>query len=144
MPTPASEQQQCYYVARLAQQGIAHSTIKCYPSAVRHAHNADGLANPKIRAKARLEQVLGGVKSTQAKGSKQPKPRLPISVGILRKMIDQWLSRAMDEEDTVILWAAASLCFFGFSRSGEITIPTETVYDERAHLSFGDIACGEH
>ena len=38
-----------------------------------------------------------------------------------------------------MLWAAATLCFFGFLRSGEITVPSETVFDEGAHLTFEDV-----
>ncbi len=38
-----------------------------------------------------------------------------------------------------MLWAAASLCFFGFFRSGEITVPSETTYDEGAYLNFEDV-----
>ena len=30
--------------------------------------------------------------------------------------------------------------FFGFMRSGELTIPSATSYDEGAHLSFNDVA----
>ena len=39
-----------------------------------------------------------------------------------------------------MLWAAATMCFFGFFRSGEITIPSSTAYDATSHLSWGDVA----
>ena len=39
-----------------------------------------------------------------------------------------------------MLWAASLLCFFGFLRSGEITVPTDTDFDEGAHLTFNDIS----
>ena len=39
-----------------------------------------------------------------------------------------------------MLWAAASLCFFGFLRSGEITIPSDKAFKETRHLNFKDIA----
>ena len=39
-----------------------------------------------------------------------------------------------------MLWAAASLCFFGFFRSGELTVPTEAGYDPDTHLSFEDVS----
>ena len=39
-----------------------------------------------------------------------------------------------------MLWAAALLCFFGFLRSGEITVPSDSTFDEGAHLSFKDVA----
>lgn len=111
--TPASEHQLCCYVAWLAMQNIAHSTIKCYLSAVRHLHIAEGLVDPKISSMARLEQVLRGVKSTQAKGLKRPRPRLPISIELLNKMRQQWQKEGGVKGDRLMLWSAASLCFFG-------------------------------
>ena len=38
-----------------------------------------------------------------------------------------------------MLWAAACLCFAGFLRSGEVTCPSETVFDPQTHLSFKDV-----
>ena len=40
----------------------------------------------------------------------------------------------------IMLWASCTLCFFGFLRAGEITIPSEAEYDTGAHLNFEDIA----
>ena len=39
-----------------------------------------------------------------------------------------------------MIWAASTLCFFGFMRAGELTIPSDESYDPTAHLSFADIA----
>ncbi len=38
-----------------------------------------------------------------------------------------------------MLWAAAALCFFGFFRLGEITVPSAEAFDMGVHLSFQDI-----
>ena len=38
-----------------------------------------------------------------------------------------------------MLWAAAMLCFFGFFRSGEITVPSQTSFNASQHLAWGDI-----
>ncbi len=81
----------------------------------------------------RLEQILKGI---QAQGKKKERERLPISINLLRKLKGVWQK---DSRDGGMLWAAASLCFFGFFRSGEITIPSESAYDESAHLSFQDV-----
>ena len=35
---------------------------------------------------------------------------------------------------------AIPLCYFGFLRAGEITVPSESAYDKGAHLNYGDVA----
>jgi len=42
--------------------------------------------------------------------------------------------------DHIMLWAACTLCFFGFLRSGEISVPSDNCYDPGAHLSLTDVA----
>ena len=39
-----------------------------------------------------------------------------------------------------MLWAAATLCFFGFMSSGELTTPSGLQFDEGAHLCFQDVS----
>lgn len=136
-PTPASEHQLCQYIAGLALENLSHNTIKCYLSAIRHLHIDRGLGDPGISKMARLEQVLRGVKSVQAKRNIKEKPRLPISLDILRKLRTVWLNE--HSNNSRMLWAAASMCFFGFLRSGELTVPSISGYDAGAHLSVNDV-----
>ena len=42
--------------------------------------------------------------------------------------------------DYLMIWAASLLCFFGFLRSGEITIPNLSSYDPSVHLNYNDIS----
>ena len=42
--------------------------------------------------------------------------------------------------DYIMPWAAVTLCFFGFFRAGEITVPTQEAFDARVHLCWGDVA----
>ena len=42
--------------------------------------------------------------------------------------------------DHIMLWASATLCFLGFFRSGEITVPSQSSFDRDVHLSFGDVS----
>lgn len=137
-PLPASEHLLCRFASSLANEKLCHNTIKCYLAAVRHLHIAEGYGDPLISRMARLEQVLKGVKSTQAKGIRK-KVRLPITPELLLKLKGVW-SREGSDRDGGMLWAAASLCFFAFLRSGEISVPSNSAYDAGAHLSFNDVA----
>lgn len=137
-PLPAPEQQLCQFVSSLAIQSLCHNTIKSYLAAIRHLHIAEGYGDPHIHTMARLEQVLKGIKIIQAKGPKRSE-RLPITPNLLAKLKEVWSSR-LSKFDGQMLFAAASLCFFGFMRSGELTIPSAASYDEGAHLSFSDVA----
>lgn len=38
-----------------------------------------------------------------------------------------------------MLWAACLMRFFGFLRSRDITVPSDSAFDDRAHLSFLDV-----
>ena len=38
-----------------------------------------------------------------------------------------------------MIWAVCCTCFFGFLRSGEITVASSDSYDPGAHLSVGDV-----
>ena len=139
-PVPASEAQLCQFVSYLANDHLAHSTIKCYLSAVRHLHIAEGMGDPGIGSMARLEQVLKGIKSVQARTPSQGRaPRLPITPDLLRSMKQSWKNGG-NRWDSAMLWAASTLCFFGFFRAGEITLATEASFEDGAHLTFDDIS----
>ena len=66
-PVPASEHQLCLFISSLANDKLAHSTIKSYLSGIRHLHVEQGRGDPCISNMARLEQVLRGIKRVQAK-----------------------------------------------------------------------------
>ena len=130
-PLPASEQRLCHYVAYLARERLAHSSIKCYLSAVRHLHVETGIGDPGIASMLKLEQVLRGIKRSQV-GTAEEANVHGVTGGPQGQL--------GGEQDAKMLWAAATLCFFGFLRSGELTIPSEGGFDEGAHLEFGDIS----
>jgi len=129
-PLPTSEQILCYFAACLGQQGLAHSTIKTYPSGVRQLQIAHGGTDPGIDKMPRL-QVFRGVKAECGKQGK-PCSCLP---GILRKIKMSWTGKDSSFE-SVVLWAAALTMFFSFCRSGEIMVENEHRYDPTRHLSW--------
>ena len=136
-PLPVLEELLGQFISQLANENISHSTIKCYLAAVRHLQIATGLGDPRISRMARLEQVLRGIKMVQSQRSQYHQGRLPITPELLRKMKLSW---GTGNWDHIMLWASATLCFFGFFRSGEITVPSQSSFDRDVHLSFGDVS----
>ena len=87
-PLPLSEHLLCFYVSFLADNGLAHSSIKCYLSAARHLQISHGFPDPNIGDMPRLKQTLREIKSFQAKQGRQPRSRLPITPAIFRSIRD--------------------------------------------------------
>ena len=73
----------------------------------------------------------------QEKGS-AVRPRLPITPQILKGLHAFW-QQLENKYDTVMLWAACTLAFFGFLRSGRITVPSEAAFDPTCHLTPADV-----
>ena len=104
-------------VAFVANSGLAHQTIKCYLSAIRHLQIESGRGDPQISTIPKLDHVLRGIKKEHSKEANITKPRLPMTPNILLKLTSVW------EEDTsnfnhIMLWGACCTCYFGFLRSG--------------------------
>ena len=140
-PLPASERVLCLFVAFLVEERVAHSTIKCYLSAVRHLHIQQSQNNPFTTPLLRLELVLRGVKRRHGEVRRQP--RLPITPDVLSLLRTHWASR-VDKRDAMMLWAACCLGFFGFLRAGEFTIPSLVIFDPSTHLTVNDVAVDSH
>ena len=87
----------------------------------------------------RLKLVQAGIQRTHAKRTHPPNVRMPITPAILRQMHAQWSPNASDT-DVAMLWAASTVCFFGFFRAGEITVPSQGSFNPARHLSWGDVA----
>ena len=63
-------------VSFLGQQELRHKTIKCYLSSVRFFEIINNGSDPFIKDMHRLQYVLRGIKSEEAKKNKQSNPRL--------------------------------------------------------------------
>lgn len=74
------------FVSHLAQEGLAHQSIKVYLSAVRNLHVSAGLhAEFEKQLTPRLQLVLKGIKKDKSKAP-QANPRLPITLEIMAKI----------------------------------------------------------
>ena len=104
-PLHVSETQ---YVSFLANQGIAHTTIKVYLSTVCHLQIANHMPDPKISYMARLEQVIKSIKGEHAYKSPGQRTCLPIMADLMRQM-KSILMKNRHDEDNIMLWAAMNL-----------------------------------
>ena len=140
-----SQYQSLYCVILLltyvACQRLSPQTIKVYLAAIRYMQITLGLPEPKeYSLMPRLRLVQSGIQRSYFQKDKDPsKVRLPITPSILHKLKAHWLSRSTSS-DIIMLWAAATVCFFGFFRAGEITVPTLSAFDQKRHLAWGDVA----
>ena len=124
------------FVAYLYKEGLKAGTIKSYLASVRHAQIARGLGNPLIQEMTRLEYVIRGVKRLT---NGPTRTRLPITLRLLAQMRHFWCVGRSDRDSTM-LWAAATMCFFGFLRAGEVVAPPDSSFDPCVHLSVGDVS----
>ena len=138
-PLPLIEHQLCQFVSYLANDGLSHVSIKGYLAALRHLQISNGLPDPAISAMPKLEGVVKGIKVTQARVTPNMHKRLPITPDILLKVCQAWESEG-PSHDQVMLWAATTLFFFGFMRSGEITVPADNAFDPGTHITFEDLS----
>ena len=100
-----------------------------------------GLQDPKeFSSMPRLKLVQSGIQRyTSEQQTGTVKIRLPITPAILHRIRDYWLPRSADP-DIKMLWAAMTICFFGFFRSGEITVPSINSFNPSVHLAWGDVS----
>ena len=91
----------------------------------------------------KLEHVLRGIKWEGAKKATTSKPRLPMTPTTLEKVKSIWEENPT-AFDNIMLWAATCTCHFGFLRSGEVCVPSDTDFDQSAHLCMSDIAVNSH
>ena len=135
-PLPVSGSGLCQFVACLVGEGLTHGSVKAYLAAVRQMQVEAGLGNPGLDAMAKLKQVIRRVQRLREEQGQQRRRRKPMTVQVLRR---SW-SAAQGGLDAKIMWAAATLSFFGFMRSGEVMVPSTRAYDPSRHLSWQDVS----
>ena len=116
-PYPATDFMLSCFCAFLA-RSVRPGTISVYLQAVRNAHIEQGLEDPLVDSWL-LKRVLKGVQ--RCHGTETVKPRLPITMPVLRRLIAACCQcSAMSEHDRCLYQSVLTLAFFGFLRCAEI------------------------
>ena len=85
--------------------------------------------------------ALKGIDRTLTVGT--ARPRLPITMPVLRHLVDMLFRRQMNARDRLMLHAAMLTAFHGCLRCGEFTtLSDSTPFNPQKHLTKGDVAVG--
>ena len=120
---------------------MAHSSIKCYLSAVRHLQISRGYSDPFLVDFLQLQMLLRGVKV--CRGLQRP-PSTHLQVAYLTKYSSSVersvVSPSSHEYHYIMLGAVCCYCFFGFFHLGKLLVPSLSAFDPSSHITINDIA----
>ena len=111
-----------------------------YLSTVRYLHIINNLPKPLTRC-LKLDLVLAGIKHLH---HPQKVVHLPIKPLMLRTIHNNLHHSSEAQYIKKMIWAAYSMGYFGFTRSGELTVPTLSAYDPAKDLSPCDMMIDSH
>lgn len=114
-------------------RSVQHSTIKNYLSAIKHYHSSHGYAL-NLSVFLRLQLILRWIKRSQGVNSKA---RRPITLHISNLFYHLLSVKYTTNKDSLMVWAAMTLAFFGFLRIGELTCDSH--FNPERHLTVSDL-----
>ena len=138
-PFPLTEKLLCYFAVFLAKEGLTSQSIKTYLAAARNMHISLGFPDPRDSSSLPiLRRIQLGIQRVQStKESPSKRVRLPITPAILDRLRLLW--EETKHTDRLSLWAAASLCFAGFFRAGELFPATNSPAAFSRCITWGDV-----
>ena len=140
MAFPLSESDILTFVAWLLDRNLAASTIETYLSGLRQVHLVNNVSLPILRTPL-VSQILEGKKhiDTQEKRSGSRPVRLPVTPSILKLLKEELRLSDLEANLKLLLWATATICFFGALRIHELLSRRERSYDPHCTLLASDI-----
>ncbi len=135
-PLPVTEDKAMAYVAVLVRAGLKAGTVKYHLAGLRMAQIKAGMRAPDWSTMDRLAQLRKGLARMEAVGGRVTLVREPVKWVNMRAMHSVWRGKG---ERGKMLWAVACMCFFGCLRAGEALAPESGEFDEKAHLTWGDV-----
>ena len=126
------------FIAHLAKEGIAYTTIKVYLAAIRYLHVSVRMHQTyNQQLSPYLELVMKGIKKEQLHGKPQHQS-LPITSRIMASIYTV-LAHTPNDYHSIMMWAACCTAFFGFLWCSEFTVLSLQEFDPEVHLTIRDI-----
>ena len=98
-----------------------------------------GLPDPRDHSSLPLLKIIqAGVARSRLLQGNRARVRLPITAHVVTQIQDT-LVRSSNPERALV-WAIASVAFFGFFRLGELLLESANRFNPRTDLSWGDVA----
>ena len=114
-------------------RSVTHSSIKNYLLAIKHYHSSDGY-QLNLSTFFCLQLILRGIKRSQGDNSKTWRP---ITLQILNLFYHLLNVKYTNNKDSLMVWVAMTLAFFGFLPIGELTCDSH--FNPECHLSFSGL-----
>ena len=99
----------------------------------------------KVPLKKACQNLIGFCGASRWHKGKQGRPhknKRPITPTILHQLQSQWPLVGEDYEQTM-LWAAATVFFFGFMRAGELMMTLKKGFNPFQHLALNKLSHGQ-
>ena len=130
-----------YFAAHCAGfRGLAPGTIHNYLYGIRNWYITRGLQDPLKHSNGqplyRLSRVLRGIKKCHELHAKK---RLPITIQILRALVDLFSSGCFGLTEDRMMLAVVNLAVFGFPRCGKFTVLRSDQFDPSRNLLVKDV-----
>ena len=135
-PYLTTERSLARFISHIYNQGLSASTMKGCLAAIGYGQISLSLGDPVTTKMSQLQYVLKGVRRNTA--WRPGRTRLLVMPEILECMRQVW-EQDPSRQDAMMLWAASTLCFFAFLRMGEAVAPSDSGFDPRYHLTYGDV-----
>ena len=130
---PVNAGQIVLFIAHLYQNGLTSATIYSKMSAISYYHKLMGL--PDIVSNFVVQKALAGVKRMASSSD----GRLPITLGLLEKLIDNVRLILSGDHYVKLLKAMMCLSFYAFLRPGEVTASGNNIMFMNVQLSRTEI-----
>ena len=137
---PATEADVLMYIAWLLKRGLCGTSIDSYLAGIRTAHLTKGLTPPVLRSDI-VKTVIAGQKHVDQRDKRTGtrRTRLPITPEMLKLLKAELVASTLHKYDKLMVWAVATIAFFGGFRIGELLCQKTRSFDPDYELLGSNI-----